>query len=66
MEIHVNGEARTCESVRTVAELLHHLGRGGAPCAVEVNQKLVPKSQHPAHPLKDGDRVELVTLVGGG
>ena len=32
----------------------------------EVNLELVPKAQHEQHVLADGDRVEIVTLVGGG
>jgi thiamine biosynthesis protein ThiS len=43
---------------------LHQLG--GAACAVEVNRQLVPKKQHESQELKDGDSVEIVTLVGGG
>ena len=49
-----------------LAQLLTHLGRDNVPCAVEVNQQLVPKAKHSQHQLHGGDRVELVTLVGGG
>jgi thiamine biosynthesis protein ThiS len=35
-------------------------------CAVEVNRALVPKRLHGETPLKHDDRVEVVTLVGGG
>lgn len=66
IEIQVNGEQKKCANVRTVTDLLLHLGHGHAPCAVEVNKHLVPKSKHALHELKPGDRVELVTLVGGG
>jgi thiamine biosynthesis protein ThiS len=31
-----------------------------------VNKGLVPKREHDGRRLEDGDRVELVTLVGGG
>jgi sulfur carrier protein len=33
---------------------------------VEVNGELVPKKRHAEHQVRDGDRVEIVTLVGGG
>jgi thiamine biosynthesis protein ThiS len=33
---------------------------------VEVNRKVVPRRQHAEHTLRDGDTVEIVTLVGGG
>ncbi len=66
LQIRVNGEAREYIGVHTVAQLLAHLGHDAVPCAVEVNQQLVPKAKHSQHQLHGGDRVELVTLVGGG
>lgn len=36
------------------------------PFAVEVNQQLVRRNQYDRVILRDGDRVEIVTLVGGG
>lgn len=66
IDIHVNGAQKHFDNVDTVADLLFQLGRGDLPCAVEVNEQLVPKSKHAVHELNAGDRVELVTLVGGG
>ncbi len=66
IDIHVNGAQTHFDNVDTVADLLFQLGRGDVPCAVEVNEQLVPKSKHALHQLRQGDRVELVTLVGGG
>ena len=34
--------------------------------AVEVNGDLVPRERHPDFQLSNEDRVEVVTLVGGG
>jgi thiazole synthase len=34
--------------------------------AVEVNGEVVPRAMHATRPLRDGDRVEMVTFVGGG
>jgi sulfur carrier protein len=34
--------------------------------AVEVNGDVVPREQHAGHALREGDEVEVVTLVGGG
>ncbi len=62
----VNGEVAEIRSPCTVAELLRQYGLADKACAVEVNSELVPKRRHLDHPLRDGDRVELVTLVGGG
>ena len=57
----------TCiEPLQTVADLLAFLGLPGRHVAVEVNLHVVPKAQHAAHRLQEGDRIEIVTLVGGG
>jgi thiazole synthase len=62
----VNGEARTLPGPATVAQLLDRLGFDRRRVAVEVNQAVVPAARHAETPLADGDRVEVVTLVGGG
>jgi sulfur carrier protein len=66
VQIELNGQPKELTGATTVAALLASLGLDKAPCAVEVNARLVRKSEHAAHPLADGDRVEVVTLVGGG
>ncbi len=66
MEIIVNGESRQVAEGATVAQLLQELGLSGRFVAVEVNLELVPHSQHAARSLAAGDRLEIVTLVGGG
>jgi sulfur carrier protein len=66
MQVRVNGETLDLPGGETVAMLLGRLKLGGAPCAVEVNETLVPKKSHDERQLQDGDAVEIVTLVGGG
>lgn len=66
MTLVVNGESRQAADGATVAALLADLGLAGKPVAVEVNLELVPAAQHAARRLAEGDRVEIVTLVGGG
>ena len=66
MKITVNDETRDVDPGATVAGLLSELGLANKPCAVEVNRSLVRKGDHQTHALAEGDRVELVTLVGGG
>lgn len=50
----------------TIEALLVRLGLADRPCAVEVNRVVVPRRNHGSAELKAGDRVEVVTLVGGG
>jgi len=66
MEIIVNGQAREAAEGITIADLLAELQLNDKPVAVEVNLQLVPKHGHADHRLAAGDRLEIVTLVGGG
>jgi sulfur carrier protein len=66
MWIHVNGEPREVEIGATVAALLAALGVDPRRVAVEKNREIVPRAQHGTTPLVEGDRVEIVTMVGGG
>jgi sulfur carrier protein len=66
MQVVINGKPEDLPAGATVADLIRRLGLENAPCAAEVNRSLVPKRDHAARALADGDRVELVTLVGGG
>lgn len=65
MHITVNGERREVKP-GTVRDLVVGLGLGKAAVAVEVNKEVVPRKLHDATPLREGDVVEVVTLVGGG
>lgn len=62
----VNGEPRELREGITVDELIEQLGMSDAICAVEVNKALVPKRERATTVLADGQRVEVVTLIGGG
>ena len=66
MKLTVNGAVREVAERLTVAGLLRELGLEKAACAAEVNRQLVPKKRHADHELREGDSIELVTLVGGG
>ncbi len=50
----------------TIATLLERRGVRSEACAVEVNRELAPRRRHGETKLRDGDHVEIVTLVGGG
>ncbi|HXY32874.1 MAG TPA: sulfur carrier protein ThiS [Planctomycetaceae bacterium] len=62
----VNGEPQEVPSGTTVSALLAQLKMQPKLVAVERNRDLVPRRQHAACILEPGDRVEIVTLVGGG
>lgn len=66
MQISLNGQEREVEPGATIASLIEALGLETRGLAVERNLELVPRAEHAATPLVPGDRVEVVTLVGGG
>ena len=66
IEVVINGETRTVVQGTTVATLIVELGLGDRRVAVERNREVVPRAEHASTVLAKGDRVELVTFVGGG
>ncbi|MBL6705950.1 MAG: sulfur carrier protein ThiS [Planctomycetaceae bacterium] len=66
MQITVNDEAREVAAGTTIADLLEELGMRPKFVAVERNLELVPRARHAECKLAENDRLEVVTLVGGG
>ncbi len=66
MQLQINGETREVGSIRTVAELIASLDLTPQHVAVELNETLVKRARFGETLLAPGDRVEVVTLVGGG
>ncbi len=66
MQIIVNGQSHAVSDGTTLAELLTQLDLQAKHVAVEINMELVPRAEHVAHRLADGDQLEVVTIVGGG
>lgn len=66
MEIQLNGDSRAINPAWTIADLLADLKIENRYCAVERNGQVVPREQHAIASLQPGDRIEVVTLVGGG
>ncbi len=66
MNITINGEPQTVQSGITVADLVAQLGMQPRYVAVERNLELIPRTEHHDCVLQPEDRLEIVTLVGGG
>ena len=66
MKITLNGIERELTAATSVHALLVAAGYGERRVAVEINQEIVPRSQHATHLLAAGDRVEIVHAIGGG
>jgi sulfur carrier protein len=66
MQVTVNGNPHTIDSQTTIRQLLRLANVPDNYLAIEVNQEVIPRSQHEVATLQPGDEVEVVTLVGGG
>jgi sulfur carrier protein len=67
-EIHlqVNGETHNCLSPTALPELLQQLGFNLRLVAVEYNGEILHRQFWLETQIKNGDRLEVVTIVGGG
>ena len=66
MKILLNGVDRELKPGITITELVSGLELAGRRVAVEVNGRIVPAGEHKEHALDEGDRVELISAIGGG
>ncbi|MCX7390285.1 MAG: sulfur carrier protein ThiS [Pirellulales bacterium] len=62
----INGTPRDVSQGATAQDVVKLLGLQERPVAVEVNMQVVPRRELAACLLCAGDRLEIVTLVGGG
>jgi sulfur carrier protein len=62
----VNGVARALAAGSSLRDLIEALGFAGRPIAVEVDGDVVPRVALANRTLVGGERIEIVTFVGGG
>lgn len=66
MRVFINSVEREVPEQTAVLHLLELIKLSNQRVAVEVNKELVTKQEWPMHILKSGDRIEIVSFVGGG
>lgn len=66
MIVIVNSKQQQVADGLTLAGLLESLGFERQRVAVEANGALVTRNDWAQYKLKDGDRLEIVSFVGGG
>lgn len=66
MKLQLNGEERHVEEATTLAKFIEGLDLGNVRIAVERNFEIVPRESYAETVLVEGDRLEVVTFVGGG
>jgi thiamine biosynthesis protein ThiS len=62
----VNGEQREAPGGSRLLAVLEELGVDVRRIAVERNREVVPRAEHAALVIEDGDSFEIVQFVGGG
>ena len=66
MKILVNGEKISISDDSNIEDLIVHLGYQKQRIAIEINESIIPKSNHSSFLLQDLDKVEVINAVGGG
>ena len=66
MKIWVNGVMKEFQDRLTVSGLLTQLGIQSGRVAVELNLEILERLDYGKTELKDGDKLEIVSFVGGG
>jgi thiamine biosynthesis protein ThiS len=64
--IQVNGESRGIGDGHTVAALLRDLDIRADRVAVELNLEILDRKDFETRGLREGDRVEILSFIGGG
>ena len=66
ISIELNGKPAVVAAGTTLAELVSRTLPNARAYAVELNRAVVSRREHASRTVASGDRVEIVTLVGGG
>ncbi len=64
--LQINGEPKTCPEQLSLPDLLIHLGLNPRLVAVEYNGEILHRQFWETTQIQAGDRLEIVTIVGGG
>jgi len=66
MNITLNGDAFELDDGAKLIDLIAHLDLVGKRFAIEVNEEIIPRSEHHTFPISADDCVEVVQAIGGG
>lgn len=66
MKVLLNNESICLDDDLTLKNLLNQINIKHKYFAIEVNQQIIPKSDYDFFLLREGDKIEIVTAIGGG
>ena len=64
--VQVNGQSHTCSPQTQLPQLLEQLGLNPRLVAVEYNGEILHRQFWSQTQMQEGDKIEIVTIVGGG
>ena len=62
----LNGQKYLTSDTLTISDLIHYFGYNKSLLVVEYNQFICSKTQWDKILIQDNDKIEIVTIVGGG
>ncbi|KAF2955164.1 sulfur carrier protein ThiS [Marinitoga sp. 38H-ov] len=65
MRLYINGKVKECKS-STLKELLEELSFSNKSVVVVKNGEIIPIKNYSEHHLSENDKIEIITVVGGG
>jgi len=66
IKVYINDEEKIFPDMTTIDVMLNDMNLGEKTVVVVVNYEIVEHKQYAETVLKDGDRIDLVRIVGGG
>ncbi len=66
IELQINGESQTYPIGTILPDLLAQIGLNPRLVAVEYNGEILPRQFWDTTTVQTGDRLEIVTIIGGG
>ena len=66
LQIQLNGQQRDCRVGSTIGDLLRELEIKTERVAVELNLEILDRKDFESRSLRQGDRVEILSFIGGG
>ena len=66
ISIQINGEPFNCSEPLSLQFLLNYLDFNSERIAIEINSTLLPERLFHSTYINDQDKIEIITIVGGG
>ena len=66
INVYINGEKKLISISSNLSDVLKNFEINANKIAIEINQKVIPKSLYKNTLIKNEDKIEIVQFIGGG